>query len=50
MDDTKLAIDITDCSECPLENECSGKTIFTEPPCASWNDDDEIYSGMFDRE
>ena len=48
------AKDISDCSECPLyQNDCvggwtSGGGIPIEPPCCSWNDDQEIYEGMYD--
>ena len=49
------AKDIHDCNECPLyENECSGGWTSgaggtpIEPPCCGWNDDDEIYDGMYD--
>lgn len=52
-----LASQIDDCSECPLyQNECPGGMISgsggspIEPPCTSWNDDTEVYSGMYDAE
>lgn len=54
-DSVVLAKDIDDCSKCPLyESECpggwtsdgSGNPI--EPPCTSWNDDDEIWDGMLE--
>lgn len=48
-----LAKDIDDCSKCPLyESECPGGWTSDgagnpiEPPCTSWNDDDEIWDGM----
>lgn len=49
-----LAKDIDDCSNCPLyESECHGLTSNgagnpIEPPCTSWNDDDEIWGGMLE--
>ncbi len=52
-DDIVLAKDIDDCSKCPLyESECPGGWTSDgagnpiEPPCTSWNDDDEIWDGM----
>lgn len=52
-----LAKNINDCSDCPLyKNDCpggwssgSGGTPI-EPPCCSWNDDDKIYAGMYDKD
>ena len=52
---TALAKDITNCTDCPLYNQdCiggwtsgSGGTLI-EPPCSSWNENDEIYKGMYD--
>lgn len=48
-----LAKDIDDCSNCPLyKSECLGGWTSDgagnpiEPPCTSWNDDDEIWDGM----
>ncbi len=50
------ARDIDDCSVCPLyEKDCpggwtsSGSGTPIEPPCTSWNGDEEIYEGMYDR-
>lgn len=48
-----LAKDITDCSECPLNgHDCTGYKCYggalIEPPCCSWNGDEEIYKGMHD--
>lgn len=55
MDDVKKASEISDCSECPLyQTDCPGGWTSdgagrpVEPPCTSWNDDDEIYEGMYD--
>lgn len=54
-DDVVLAKDIDDCSNCPLyKHDCVGGWTSDgggnpiEPPCTSWNDDDEIYEGMYD--
>lgn len=54
-DDIVLAKDINDCSACPLhKNDCPGGWTSggggtpIEPPCCSWNDDKEIYEGMYD--
>ena len=56
-DNIVLAKDIEDCDSCPLKDHgCpggwtsggSGQPI--EPPCCSWNDDTEVYAGMYDRE
>ena len=51
----KKASDITECEECPLlGNDCSGGWTSSssgtpiEPPCCSWNDDTEVYAGMYD--
>jgi hypothetical protein len=56
-DDIILAKDIDDCSNCPLyEYDCSGGWTSggggtpIEPPCCSWNGDEEIYEGMYDYE
>ena len=55
MDEVKKASEIEDCSECPLyQADCpggwssdgTGQPI--EPPCTSWDDDDEIYEGMYE--
>lgn len=50
------ASDITDCAECPLyDHDCCGGWSSNgcgtpiEPPCTSWNGDEEIYEGMYDR-
>lgn len=55
MDDIKLAKDITECDECPLyKYDCPGGWTSggggqpIEPPCCSWNDDTEVYEGMYD--
>lgn len=49
------ASDITECEECPLYgHDCrggwssSGAGTPIEPPCCSWNGDEEIYEGMYD--
>lgn len=55
MDDSiVLAKNITDCSECPLyKNDCLGGWVGgpggvpIEPPCCSWDDDTEVYEGMY---
>jgi hypothetical protein len=54
-DDIILAKDIDDCSNCPLyEHDCSGGWtsggggIPIEPPCCSWNGEEEIYEGMYE--
>lgn len=48
------AKDITECESCPLYgNDCmggwtsGGGGIPIEPPCCSWNGDDEIYAEMY---
>lgn len=55
MDEVKKASEIEDCSDCPLyQTDCpggwksdgAGNPI--EPPCTSWNGDEEIYEGMYD--
>lgn len=50
------ARDIDDCSVCPLyKKDCPGGWTSggggtpIEPPCTSWNGDEEIYEGMYDR-
>lgn len=57
MDEEKIihASDITECEECPLcGHDCpggwssSGSGTPIEPPCCSWNGDEEIYEGMYD--
>ncbi len=55
-DEVIYARDIDDCSVCPLyEKDCpggwtsSGSGTPIEPPCTSWNGDEEIYEGMYDR-
>lgn len=51
-----LAKDIKECEDCPLyEHDCPGGATGTpngyrEPPCCSWNDDTEVYEGMYGRE
>lgn len=49
------ARDIDDCSVCPLcQKDCKGGWTSNgsgtpiEPPCTSWNGDEEIYEGMYD--
>lgn len=53
----KLAKDIHDCGDCPLyQNDCiggwtsNGAGTPIEPPCTSWNADEEVYEGMYDYE
>ena len=48
------AEDIEECDSCPLfGNDCpggwtsGGGGVPIEPPCASWNGDEEIYEGMY---
>mgnify|MGYP000954050537 CR=1 FL=1 len=55
MDDVILAKDIHDCESCPLyKYDCIGGWTSdgngnpVEPPCTSWDDDDEIYEGMYE--
>jgi len=55
-DEVIYARDIDDCSVCPLyEKDCPGGWTSSpsgnpiEPPCTSWNGDEEIYEGMYDR-
>lgn len=55
-DEVIYARDIDDCSSCPLcGKDCPGGWTSSpsgnpiEPPCASWNGDEEIYEGMYDR-
>ena len=59
MDKEKIvhASDITECEECPLYgHDCcggwssSGTGAPIEPPCTSWNGDEEIYEGMYDHD
>ena len=52
---TKKASDITGCEDCPLlGNDCVGGWTSSpsgtpiEPPCCSWNDDTEVYAGMYE--
>lgn len=54
MDEVKKASEIEDCSDCPLyQTDCPGGWTSdgtgqpVEPPCTGWNDDDEIYEGMY---
>lgn len=51
------AKDINDCEDCPLkDNDCQGgytsgpNGLPIEPPCCSWNDDTDVYEGMYDYE
>lgn len=52
----KYAKDITGCDDCPIyKKDCSGGCVgrpngYTEPPCASWNDDILVYEGMYDND
>ena len=50
------AKDIDDCDNCPLrKSDCNGGMTSggggnpIEPPCTSWNDETEIYEGMYDK-
>lgn len=52
--DVVLAKDVQDCESCPLyKHDCIGGWTSdgngnpVEPPCTSWNDDDEVYEGMY---
>lgn len=54
MNEVKKASEIEECEYCPLyKNDCPGGWTSdgtgqpVEPPCTSWNDDDEIYEGMY---
>lgn len=54
-DDVVLAKDIDGCESCPLyKHDCIGGWTSDgngnpiEPPCTSWNDEDEIYEGMYE--
>lgn len=53
MDEVKIANEIEDCEECPLHGkDCpggwtGGPNSPIEPPCCSWNGDEEIYEGMY---
>jgi len=54
-DSIVLAKEIQDCESCPLyKHDCKGGWTSdgngnpVEPPCTSWNDDDEIYEGMYE--
>jgi len=58
MDETedliKKASEIEECEDCPLyKKDCPGGWTSDgtgqpiEPPCTSWNDDDEIYDAVF---
>ena len=49
-----MAKDIDDCESCPLyKHDCiggwtsNGNGTPIEPPCCSWNENDEIYEGMY---
>ena len=47
--ETLLASEIDDCSICPIEEECHRSCREGwEGPCASWNDDEEIYEGWLE--
>jgi len=52
---TKKAIDIIDCDGCPLyKKDCVGGWTSggggepIEPPCTSWDKEDEISEGMYE--
>ena len=46
-----LASEIDDCSICPIENECHvSMRPGEEPPCTSWNGNEEIYEGWLEDE
>lgn len=53
MDELKIASEIEDCDDCPLyKMDCPGGWTGgpngpIEPPCCSWNGDEEIYEGMY---
>lgn len=54
MDEVKKASEIEDCEGCPLYGvDCKGGWTSgaggqpIEPPCCSWNGDEEIYEGMY---
>lgn len=47
--------DIKQCKDCPLyKKDCTGWCvvggIIKEPPCTCWDDEDEIYEGMYEEE
>lgn len=52
--DIVYAKDIHSCDDCPLnDNVCHGVRADAngfpiDPPCCYWNDDDEIFEGMYD--
>ena len=53
--DIVLAKDIDDCSVCPLyKYDCAGGWTSDgggspiEPPCCSWDEDEEVYRGMYE--
>lgn len=54
MDEIKKASEIEDCAGCPLYGtDCKGGWTSgaggtpIEPPCCSWNGDEDIYEGMY---
>lgn len=54
MDEAKKASEIEDCEDCPLyQSDCPGGWVGgpggtpIEPPCCSWDGDEEIYEGMY---
>ena len=54
-DNVIYAKDITSCDNCPLyKKDCPGGMTSSpsgtpiDPPCCSWNDDDEIFEGMYE--
>jgi hypothetical protein len=49
------AKDIKGCDNCPLyKNDCKGgwssdgRGTPVEPPCTGWDDDNDIYEGMYE--
>lgn len=57
VEESKKASEIEECEDCPLlGNDCPGGWTSgaggtpIEPPCCSWNGDEEIYEGMYDRD
>lgn len=57
MNEVVIAAQIEDCQGCPLyQEDCPGGWTSgpggtpIEPPCTSWNGDEEIYAGMYERE
>lgn len=57
MDDKVVyARDIHSSKECPIhKKDCQGTKstpsgVLIDPPCCYWDDDDEIYEGMYENE